>query len=345
MASTSAPPPALLTGVLREVSRSFYLTLRALPGAIRPQISLAYLLARATDTIADTEIVPWEQRREALGALRERILGRRQAPVEFSALAAHQATAGEGILLAHLEEAISLLAQFSADDQSRIRAVLEIITSGQELDLGRFSGATATRIVALGTRAELDDYTYRVAGCVGEFWTRMCRAHLFPAAPLDEAKLLADGVRFGRGLQMVNILRDLPRDLRQGRCYVPQADLSAHGLAPTDLLDLETMPRFRALYDELIEVAQAHLAAGWNYTNTLPSSCLRVRLACALPVLIGARTLARLRRVNVLDAAHRIKITRGEVRSLVCRTVALYPWRRRWIRLFEAASGRTGNPA
>jgi len=35
-----------LTGLLRDVSRSFYLTMRVLPGAIRPQIGLAYLLAR-----------------------------------------------------------------------------------------------------------------------------------------------------------------------------------------------------------------------------------------------------------------------------------------------------------
>ena len=47
-----------LNQLLKQTSRSFYLTLRVLPGAIRPQIGLAYLLARTTDTIADTELVP-----------------------------------------------------------------------------------------------------------------------------------------------------------------------------------------------------------------------------------------------------------------------------------------------
>jgi farnesyl-diphosphate farnesyltransferase len=50
--------PRPLTDLLKATSRSFYLTLRVLPAAVRPQISLAYLLARTTDTIADTEIVP-----------------------------------------------------------------------------------------------------------------------------------------------------------------------------------------------------------------------------------------------------------------------------------------------
>ena len=50
----------LLTSLLRDVSRSFYLTLRILPSGIRQQIGLAYLLARTTDTIADTELLPLE---------------------------------------------------------------------------------------------------------------------------------------------------------------------------------------------------------------------------------------------------------------------------------------------
>src|SRR6185436_18281735 len=111
------------------------------------------------------------------------------------------------------------------------------ITSGQMLDLSRFGAASQTQIVALRHDAELEDYTYRVAGCVGEFWTRMCRAHIFPRAPLDDARLLADGVRLGKGLQLVNILRDLPRDLRDGRCYLPSEELAPLGLKPSDLLD------------------------------------------------------------------------------------------------------------
>src|SRR6266478_1557662 len=118
-----------------------------------------------------------------------------------------------------------------------MRLVLDTITGGQELDLRRFATAAETRIVALETDEQLDDYTYRVAGCVGEFWTRMCRTHLFPRALLDDALMLAQAIRFGKGLQLVNVLRDLPSDLRLGRCYLPRTNLTTVGLGPGDLLD------------------------------------------------------------------------------------------------------------
>jgi farnesyl-diphosphate farnesyltransferase len=324
----------LLRGLLKNVSRSFYLTLRALPGEIRAQIGLAYLLARATDTIADTEIIPIAQRLEALQALRERILGTTEKPLDFAAWAEHQASPAERILLEHCEEALALLRRFTTADQLRIRKVIDIITSGQELDLKRFAGATANQIKALQSDEELDDYTYRVAGCVGEFWTEMCRAHSFPECALDERVLFRNAVRFGKGLQLVNILRDLPCDLRQGRCYLPIKRLSTDLLVPSDLLNPENELRCRAVYDHYLEEASAHLAAGWEYTNALPRSCFRLRFACALPLLIGIQTIKKLRTQNILNHQVRIKVDRQEVRKLVVRLLVYYPFPSAWGRLF-----------
>ena len=177
----------------------------------------------------------------------------------------------------------------------------------------RFAGASARSLVALRTDEELDDYTYRVAGCVGEFWTKMCRAHLFPEAPVDDAFLLANGVRFGKGLQLVNILRDVAADLRQGRCYLPAERLAELGLKPADLLQPANEPRLRPLYHGYLDRAEAHLLAGWAYTNALPRGCVRVRLACAWPILIGRETLKLLRAGNAArpGAANQSQPARG----------------------------------
>src|SRR5256712_11186491 len=63
-------PSDLLGDLLRQVSRSFYLSLAILPTALREPIGLAYLLARAADTIADTELVARKDRLAHLETVR-----------------------------------------------------------------------------------------------------------------------------------------------------------------------------------------------------------------------------------------------------------------------------------
>jgi farnesyl-diphosphate farnesyltransferase len=322
--------------LLRDTSRSFYLTLRVLPCSIRAQISLAYLLARATDTVADTEILPVTQRLTALKNLRERILDHHATPLNFGALAQSQGQPAEKLLLEKIEVALAALKELSVADQQLIHAVLTTITSGQELDLRRFDGASASKIIALQTAAELDDYTYRVAGCVGEFWTRMCHAHLFPQARLDEKQFIADGIRFGQGLQLVNILRDLPADLKNGRCYLPLEKLALARLLPETLLSPANEKYFLPLFRAHLDRAEAHLAAGWRYTNTLPFGQFRVRLACAWPILIGVRTIEKLRAADVGGLQARVKISRTEVRQVIFHSLVRSPFPSVWRRLWPA---------
>ncbi len=325
----------MLGPLLRDVSRSFYLTLRILPAAVRPQISLAYLLARTTDTIADTELLPQTERLAALARLRERIVGSSAVPLTLGEFAKNQGSPSERVLLQNCETSLKLLGDFLQPDRELIIKVLQVIVSGQELDLRRFGSASTKNIVALASAEELDDYTYRVAGCVGEFWTRVCLAHVFTPAQVDAGRLLANGIRFGKGLQLVNILRDLPRDLRSGRCYLPFEQLRGNGLVPVDLLDTSNQARVQGIYDKWLETAQAHLDAGWEYTNALPRRCVRVRLACAWPLLLGARTLQLLRAGSFLDIARRIKVPRSEVRGMLWRSLVCYPFAAKWDNLYQ----------
>ena len=323
--------------LLRATSRSFYLTLRVLPPAICPQIGFAYLVARAADTIADTEIVPINRRLEALQKLREGILDKNTAPLNLNDLAGKQGTDGERILLEKIGSILGELQTFSAEDQKRIRDVLAIITSGQELDLKRFTpsaAAGAPRIIALETGADLDDYTYRVAGCVGEFWTKLCRAHLFPKFRLDEEEFRVNGVRFGKGLQLLNILRDMPADLKKGRCYLPMAKLEQYKLSPPTLLSQVNESRFHPLFNEYLNKAEEHLRAGWEYTNMLPFNQFRVRLACAWPILIGIKTIDKLRLASVIELQQGVKIPRKDVQLLLAKSVLACPFASAWKNLF-----------
>ena len=307
-----------LLELLKGVSRSFYLSVAFLPGSVRQQIAVAYLLARASDTIADVDSVAPSTRIDLLnqfcrsvrnGVMEVELTGEFRSPAE-----------SETAMLRRVDELLARLRSFEPEDQRLIREVLETITSGQLLDLTRFKNANVENIVALETAAELDDYTFRVAGCVGLFWTKLCRRHLFPAATLDFEALLQEGVAFGQGLQLVNILRDLPADLRQGRCYLPKSSLSESNLRPSDLLSKETEPRLRPIYSELLDLAESKLDSARRYTDRLPYTQFRLRFACHPPVLIGQETLRKLREANVLAAAQRVKVSRCDVRSISFRS-------------------------
>ena len=300
---------SLLGPLLRDVSRSFYLTLRVLPRAIRPQISVAYLLARASDTVADTKAVPRAKRVAILNQLQSLT----RVP-ELGEFVAHQATPAEEQLLQRLGDCLAVLDQFAEADARRIQELLRVIIRGQIFDLERFPGESGADVVALQDDAELDQYTYLVAGCVGEFWTRMCQAHLPELAGWQDGRMEALGVRFGKGLQLVNVLRDLPKDLRIGRCYLPVA-------APRRLLEPAQYEAVRPEYARWLDRAVAHLDAGWEYTLQIPRSLKRLRLACIWPIWIGLKTIARLRVSNPLDPAQRIKISRAEVYRLMGRSL------------------------
>lgn len=323
----------LLRDLLRRVSRSFYLSLKGLPPGVREPVSLAYLLARTSDTIADTRWIPAEQRLASLKQFGRRIAGTDSNPIDFKELSTGQGDPAEGMLLTRAEDSLGVLAAMSDPDRELIRHVLETILSGQILDLQRFAHASESNLIALDNAGDLEDYTYRVAGCVGGFWTRVCFDHLSPQCTLSETEMTEIGVHYGQGLQLVNILRDLPRDLRQGRCYLPADQLSSVDLAPRDLLDPQQEMRLRPIYNAWLDRAHAFLADGWTYANAYPRALARVRISCALPLLIGWRTLNRLRDGRILDPKTRIKVSRGEVKKLVLKTILSHPFDALWQKL------------
>ena len=307
-------PERLLTDLLRGVSRAFYLTLRVLPAGLREPVGLAYLLARAADAIADTRIFPPGDRLKHLLAFRAYVEGR--DPVRsFEGLGAiltnGRALPEERALLASLPQAFSVLEALPDSDSILVRSVVVTLTRGMEIDLTTFPPEDSGQIGAMSSYGELDRYIYYVAGCVGEFWTAITMARSAALHTWDRERMSQIGVRFGKALQLTNVLRDVPRDLRIGRCYLPGDELAEAGLAPEELLDLSSGARARVILVAGIEAALEHYLAAEEYLLAIPRRCLRLRLAVLWPILIGLATLAKLaRNESWLDPTHATKVTR-----------------------------------
>ena len=302
--------------LLETTSRSFYPTLKYLPKKIRGQIGLLYLLARLADTIADSKHGETDVLLDLLSKYNDVAQGRSTTLPDFTDLAEIQTNPHEAELLMNAEDVIEGLGEYEEGDRQRILECLDIIIGGQVLDLQRFGPAKeGGNISSLTSNEELDDYAYRVAGCVGIFWSKMSLAHLMTLSPEKEKIFLEKGIQFGKALQMINILRDIPEDLRFGRCYIPSEALAEHGLEPEDILGDSNLEAFRPLYDSYLDLTNVHLEAATDYIRMLPDKQFRLKASCMLPVLIGQRTVTLLRTGNILDSDERIKVTRDEIKS------------------------------
>ncbi|BAN28002.1 phytoene/squalene synthase family protein [Caballeronia insecticola] len=338
----------LLGPLLKSVSRSFYLTLRILPGGMRDPIGLAYLLARAADTIADTSLIPPQRRLDLLLALRAQVNG---APDDGALaqiageVAGQQAQPDERTLLESLGAALAILPQLSEPDQAAVRDIVTTLTTGMEFDLRTFPDETSGKLAALGAFDELDRYTYLVAGCVGEFWTKMTYAHMPGTLSAAPDTMLTRGVRFGQALQMTNVLRDCARDLRIGRCYLPESMLAKQGLTPRDLLDPQTSARARPVLFELLRTSLALYQDAIDYTLAIPRSAVRLRLACLWPIMIGLDTLVLLAHNDAwLDPQKISKVRRNDVYRImaaslpmVASNAMLRAWTSRRVRALDTA--------
>lgn len=323
--TTAADKSELLGPLLKSVSRSFYLTIRILPAGMRDPVALAYLLARTADTIADTSVISPQKRMQLLLSLREQVHGRPdEAALQAirEEVATEQSDSKEKALLESLGPALRLLDSLTPLDRESVQAIVQTLTEGMEFDLETFPDESAGRVVALRELAELERYTYMVAGCVGEFWTIMTARHVRGALKDSTEKMVDRGIRFGKALQYTNVLRDCGKDLRIGRCYLPESILSRNGVTVSTLLSPGVSQAARPVLVELIGVALEHYQQAIDYITALSPTSIRLRLACVWPVAIGLETLVLLAgNIHWLEPGHASKIRRNDVYRIMARSI------------------------
>src|ERR1700675_4674292 len=130
---------AELFTLLKGVSRSFYLSVRFLPSRIRLAIALGYLLARASDTIADTNQLPSVERINFLNQfVRFVSAGKPGDLIDLSACLKAQEDGPEKVLLANLDRVMGYLSTIPPTHRNLLNEVLAKIVHGQTLDIERF---------------------------------------------------------------------------------------------------------------------------------------------------------------------------------------------------------------
>ncbi|MFJ6411746.1 phytoene/squalene synthase family protein [Terribacillus saccharophilus] len=123
------------------------------------------------------------------------------------------------------------------------------------------------------TFEQLEDYCYHVAGSVGEMLLPVL--HDYPSEKIVQA-----GIKLGKAMQIVNILRDVGEDLERGRRYIPLSILSAYDYTEEAFYAQELSIPFRQVIDDLINTANNWFEEGLEGLNTYPeSSAFAITLA------------------------------------------------------------------
>lgn len=124
------------------------------------------------------------------------------------------------------------------DKYSLIPEMLEEIIAGVEMDL---------RISRYATFEDLRVYCYRVASAVG-----LVSIEIFG---YRDPVCKEYAIQLGLALQMTNIIRDVGKDLRNGRIYLPLEDLARFDYSEKELQDRQYNERFVRLME--FEAAKA----------------------------------------------------------------------------------------
>ena len=181
--------------ITRDSKSNLALAFVALGRGRRADITVFYAFCRVIDDLADSTETTPEEKARSLAAWRKWI---------------HARGPDEPALARDLR---GLFAKYSITPP-----MLEEIIDGVEMDL---------RNVRYETFEELQRYCYRVASAVGLVSIEIC-GYRNPACR-DYA------IQLGFALQMTNIIRDVGKDLDNGRIYLPQEDLPRFGYSEVDL--------------------------------------------------------------------------------------------------------------
>ena len=268
------------------MSRTFALTIPVLKEPLRDQVAVAYLLCRIADTIEDAEGIPAPLRETLFGTFLELIEPTSEAESRTRLRTAwcgrvdtfHQE------LMDRSGEVFEAYFQLPNPVQGAITTCLREMATGMVRFLDKRQMGNGPHRPCR-TVEELETYCHIVAGTVGVLLTRLFAGELGDAwaTPVRYEQ----GRRFGLGLQITNVLKDVEGDRRRGVSYLPDDP------AP------------------LVSLAVSHLDEAHEYVRSIPEARSDMRLFCVWACHLALATLARL--------AHGEpgKVPRGELAALL----------------------------
>lgn len=150
------------------------------------------------------------------------------------------------------------------------------------------------------TMEDLQWYIYRVAVVVG-----LATLDILGVKGASAEKLAQE---LGRGVQLTNIIRDVPDDIKLGRVYLPRELLTAYGLTYEDVLAGNFPERLSSLLRQVADLAHEYYEASFNTMCSFPRLKM---LPCRMMGCVYAKNLAKIKETDFLFRSP-VKLTKAE---------------------------------
>lgn len=277
---------------LPKVSRTFALSIAALPNTVRNPICVAYLLCRIVDTIEDDAVVK-DAARDGLFDRFDRLMSDDSAdPIDLER-GTIDLRLGHGTpdydLCRESGRVFRCFRALPLEQRAAIRPhVLEMSRGMREFT----RRADAVGKLRLRDLPELERYCYFVTGTVGKLLTALFELEVPDLPEQLKTPIRARAISFGLALQLVNIVKDVATDHMRGDCFLPEALAAEEGLGLDRLLDAGQRDRGVALIRRICARGRDHLRRAEEYTLLWPArEGAEVRLFCSVPLALALATL------------------------------------------------------
>lgn len=308
---------------LRNVSRTFAISIEQLPVALRDSVSIAYLLFRVSDCLEDHEQLEPNRKAELLRLWAQVLLGNIPAKALTESIAHLDKNDPEVFVAQNADRLLEELHQLHKPNQETI------INHVHKTSLGMARWQEHGPFV--DTEDEMNDYMHEVAGRVGYLLTDLFGWYS-PHIQKRKSQLRPLAREFGLALQTVNIIRGMRKDYERGWVFVPRTFYEPLGLTRDSLFAQENQVTALQVIARLADKAEMHLRNGLQYIISIPPVHYRIRLACMWPLFFAIKTLA-VSRDNIHVILNEAKITRAEVTKII-RQTTLMGWSDNWLRSY-----------
>lgn len=300
-----------------DVSRTFAITIDQLNPPMADWICVGYLLCRTADTIEDTDTLTATEQ-QALLEQYNAVLAGDASPATFAeAVEPHlpaEPHSDDWALVADATRVLHLYQALEPDVREAMRGPVRELVSGMQTFVSRYADVGGIRIESL---AELEQYSWYVAGTVGKLITNILAAD---ATPTQQSQMRANAESFALLLQLVNVAKDVGADYQEeNNVYLPQDWLTDAGVDPESLLAPEHRDAVGEVILRLADHAATYIDDAREYLLAMPETRGNTLAAWAIPQLLAVGTLRELREEPQAALAAEAKVSRAEVYALLQR--------------------------